>query len=354
MNRRVLLSNGSYRTRSSKKTLFVSAMAIHLFKNKWANRATVIYWFLLIYVLAALIWWFIALNLQNRQMTDLKLGQLDRDDAAYSIKVEKIYGERTRLTTAYLSEGLVFLSVILVGAIFLYSAIVRQMRIQRQQQNFMMAITHELKTPISITRLNMETLQKHHLDDVKKEKIIRSSLQEINRLNTLTGNILVAAQLEGGSYLFNQEELDFSTVVTDAVKDFAGRFPGRGWKNDIEPGLRLIGDPLLMQILVNNLIENAVKYSPPDSTIQVLLKKEKGMGTLEVRDEGSGIPKKERRRIFNKFYRVGNEDTRTAQGTGLGLYLCRKITRDHKMQLMVSDNHPKGTIFSVDFNLSTS
>ena len=328
-------------------------MAIHLFKNKWANRATVIYWFLLIYVLAALIWWFIALNLQNRQMTDLKMGQLDRNDVAYSHKADQIFSERNRLTTAYLSEGLVFLTVILVGATFLYGSIVRQMRIQRQQQNFMMAITHELKTPISITRLNMETLQKHQLDETKKEKIIKSTLQEINRLNTLTGNILVSAQLEGGSYLFNQEELDFSGVVADAAKEYASRFPNRNWKNEIEPALMVTGDPLLMQILVNNLIENAVKYSPVDSTIQVILKEEAGTGLLQVCDQGSGIPTKERKRIFQKFYRVGNEDTRTAQGTGLGLYLCRKITRDHDMQLWVSDNLPKGTIFSVRFKLST-
>jgi two-component system, OmpR family, sensor histidine kinase CiaH len=329
-------------------------MAIHLYKNKWANRATVIYWFLLVYVLAALIWWFIALNLQNHQMTIYKLELIAQNDPAYTNKVEKINSERNRHTAAYVSEGLVFLSVILIGAIFLYSAIVRQMRIQTQQQNFMMAITHELKTPISIARLNMETLQKHNLDEAKKEKIIRSSLQEINRLNTLTGNILVSAQLEGGSYLFNQEDLVFSQVVADSLKEYSGRFPNRTLKSDVEPGICIAGDPLLMQILVNNLIENAVKYSPSGTPIYVGLKKEGSQGILEVRDEGYGIPRKEHRRIFQKFYRVGNEDTRTAQGTGLGLFLCRRITQDHKMHLGVSDNIPKGSIFTVRFNVSTS
>ena len=322
-----------------------------LYKKKWANRATVIYWLLLVYVLAALIWWFIALNLQNHKMAEYKLSLLTHDDLSYIQKVDKIYNERDRMTTAYVSEGLVFLSVILVGAIFLYSSVMRQIRIQRQQQNFMMAITHELKTPISIARLNMETLQKYTLDDAKKEKIIKSSLQEINRLNTLTGNILVSAQLEGGSYLFNKEELNFSEIVSESSRDFINRFPNRPWKTDLEPGLFLSGDPLLMQILVNNLIDNAVKYSPPASTVSILLKKDGNNGILEVRDEGSGIPKKEYTRIFQKFYRVGNEDTRTTQGTGLGLYLCRKITRDHKMRLQVSDNLPKGSLFTVRFNL---
>jgi two-component system, OmpR family, sensor histidine kinase CiaH len=329
-------------------------MAIHLYKDKWVNRATAIYWLLLIYVIAALVWWFIALNLQNRQMTEYKLSELSRNDTAYTTKADKIFSERKRLTTAYISEGLVFLSVILIGAIFLYSAIVRQMRIQRQQQNFMMAITHELKTPISIARLNIETLQKHVLEESKKEKILKSALQEINRLNVLTGNILVSAQLEGGSYLFSRQEIDFSRVVADSCQDFINRFPGRPWETEAERGLFVSGDPLLMQILVNNLLENAVKYSPMNSKVQIILKRTGTSGILEVRDEGAGIPKKEQKRIFQKFYRVGNEDTRTTKGTGLGLYLCRKITQDHHMQLQVSDNQPKGTIFTVRFNLSAT
>ncbi|HEY4968117.1 MAG TPA: ATP-binding protein [Puia sp.] len=329
-------------------------MAIHLDKYAWGNRAIVICWLLLIYVLAALIWWYIALNKQNNQMSTYRIELLAKDDPSYISHLEKINGDRQRLAKAYKSEGLVFILVILAGAVFLRSAVIRQIMVQRQQQNFMMAITHELKTPISITRLNMETLQKHNLDETKKEKIIRSSLQEINRLNTLTGNILVSAQLEGGSYLFNQEDLDFSQIVADSVKEYSGRFPNRVLNGNLEPGLFITGDPLLVGILVNNLIENAIKYSPPGSPIHVVLRKEEDQGILEVRDEGHGIAKKEHKRIFQKFYRVGNENTRTTQGTGLGLYLCRRITQDHKMHLGVSDNIPKGSIFTVRFNVLTS
>jgi signal transduction histidine kinase len=326
-------------------------LSFKLNKYAWGNRAIVICWLLLIYVLAALIWWYIALNLQNNEMSAFQTKLLTHDDPQYLSKLEKINNDRHRLATAYKSEGLVFILVILAGAFFLRSAVMRQIRIQRQQQNFMMAITHELKTPISIARLNMETLLKHSLDDSKKEKILKSSLQEINRLNTLTGNILVSAQLEGGSYLFNKEDINFSQIVSDSCHDFASRFPGRPWNNQMEPDLFISGDPLLLQILVNNLIDNAVKYSPAGSPIEIQLQKVGNRGILKLRDEGAGIPKKERKRIFQKFYRVGNEDTRTAKGTGLGLYLCRKIARDHNMQLRVSDNQPKGTIFTIRFNL---
>jgi signal transduction histidine kinase len=327
-------------------------MANHLNKYAWGNRAIVICWLLLIYVLAALIWWYIALNLQNNQMSAYRIELLTHDDPAYIAKLEKINDDRRRLATAYKSEGLVFILVILAGAVFLRSAVMRQIRIQRQQQNFMMAITHELKTPISIARLNIETLQKYSLDDSKKEKILKSSLQEINRLNTLTGNILVSAQLEGGSYLFNNEEINFSRMTSDSCQDFENRFPTRPWNKALEPDLYTLGDPLLIQILVNNLIDNAVKYSPPHAPVTIYLKKDGDQGILEIKDEGVGIPKKEQKRIFQKFYRVGNEDTRTTQGTGLGLYLCRKIAQDHKMRLEVSDNQPKGVIFTVRFNLT--
>ncbi len=81
------------------------------------------------------------------------------------------------------------------------------------------------------------------------------------------------------------------------------------------------------------------------------LTREGQKGELQVKDEGAGILKKEQKRIFQKFYRVGNEDTRTTQGTGLGLYLCKKITQDHKMRLLVTDNLPRGSIFTVRFNV---
>lgn len=327
-------------------------MAINRYKNKRINRPNVVYWFLLIYIIAALGWWYIALNIQNRQMTEYKLSLLTHDDINYIQKAEKIYSERDGKTASYIGEGLFILIVILVGAVFLYSAILRQNRIHRQQQNFMMAITHELKTPISIARLNLETLLKRDLTEVQKVKLLNSSLQEINRLNNLTGNILVSAQLEGGSYRFDKETLDMSRIVSDSSHDFITRFPGKSWHTEITPEIQFTGDPLLMQILVNNLIENAVKYSAPDSLVSVSLKNKDNKGLLEVKDEGAGIPQKERKRIFQKFYRVGNEDTRTTQGTGLGLYLVSKIARDHKMIINISSNQPEGSIFTVQFNIT--
>lgn len=320
-----------------------------VFKKKRLAIATIVYWFLLLYILAALGWWFIALQTQNKQMTNYKLQELKMDDPAYITKVEHIQEEEHRKTARNIGEGSFIFLVILVGAIFVYRAVRRQFRLQQQQQNFMMAVTHELKTPIAVAKLNMETLQKYKLDEARQQKIIQSALQEINRLNTLANNILVSAQLEGGRYRLSKDELDLSALTGNAAGDFKNRFPDRKWEIQITPDLAVNGDTLLLQVLVNNLIENAVKYSPKNSTITVALEKKNGRPVLMVKDEGPGIPANEKKKIFQKFYRIGNEETRTTKGTGLGLYISKKIAADHKAALTVSDNSVPGSIFTVVF-----
>ena len=104
-----------------------------------------------------------------------------------------------------------------------------------------------------------------------------------------------------------------------------------------------------MQMLVNNLVENAMKYSPKESVITVKVTEADREVQLTVIDEGQGIPDEEKRKIFDKFYRAGNENTRTTKGTGLGLYLCRKIVESHNGYISVTDNHPQGSIFAVLF-----
>lgn len=311
--------------------------------------ATAIYWFMLLYIIAALFFWYIKLQQQNEQMADYKLLELVADDPSYLQKVEQINLEYNRKTMQFRGEGVAFLLIILVGAVFIFRAVRRQFRVAQQQQNFMMAITHELKTPIAVAKLNLETLQKHRLDEQKQNKLLQMTLEETNRLNTLTNNILISSQLEGGGYKLVREDLDLSLMTDKLMLEFRQRFPDRHFEWDIEPGIAMAGDPLLFQIMVNNLIENAIKYSPKEALIGFKLLKTPTAISMEVKDAGPGIPDEEKQKVFERFYRIGNESVRKTKGTGLGLYLCKKIATDHRGTIQITDNRPSGSIFTIQF-----
>lgn len=325
--------------------------------KKKLRRATGIYWLLLTYIVVALIWWFISLERQNESMRNFKEIQLQASISPYTqipafeAAEATILDEYNRNRLKYALEGCVFLILILIGATFVYRSVRRQFRVQQQQQNFMMAVTHELKTPIAVARLNLETLLKHALDPEKQKKLIRMTLEETARLTFLTNNILVASQLEGGGYSFNREEIDLSDLLRDSINDFRKRFPDRVFMEEIDVDADLKADPLLIQMLINNLLENAIKYSPKETQIAASLRKADKQLRLEVRDNGAGIADEEKEKIFDKFYRVGNESTRKTQGTGLGLYLCRKIADDHNADILVTNNTPHGSTFAVIFYL---
>jgi signal transduction histidine kinase len=310
---------------------------------------TVVYWVLLVYMIAALLYWYTALEKQNGTISSIKTETLKKDDPEYFNKVVAIEDARKRKTMQYIGEGSTFLALIILGAVFVFRATRRQLRISQQQQNFMMAITHELKTPIAITQLNLETLQKRKLDEEKQQKLISNTLQEANRLNTLCSNILLAAQLDSGIYTASKTEINFSDLVEGCIDDFTNRYPQRKITEQVTESIYLVGESLQLQILINNLLENALKYSPKESNITILLGSEQGKIRLSVIDEGKGIADAEKRHVFEKFYRSGNENTRNAKGTGLGLYLCKKIAENHGGNISAVDNQPRGTNFTIVF-----
>ena len=317
-------------------------------KIKRLRTIFVIYWFLLAYVIAALVWWFIALMQQNKILTEYKLMQLHNNGITDQIKINKIQEDKKRKTVSYVGEGAIFLLLIIAGAVFIFRVVRRQFRQSQQQQNFMMAITHELKTPIAVTKLNLETLQKHKLSPEQQQRLITNTLQEANRLNDLCNNMLLASQIEAGGYRVTNEEIDLTSLINDCVKDFITRHPQRYIETNLQQNIYFTGDRLLLQIAINNLLDNAIKYSSRESKVFVELKNEDNTITLLVKDEGKGIADEEKEKVFDKFYRAGNNTT-WAKGTGLGLFLTKKIVQQHDGNIIVTTNHPQGCNFVISF-----
>ncbi|MDQ6844603.1 MAG: ATP-binding protein [Bacteroidota bacterium] len=306
----------------------------------------ILYWVLLSYIVAALIFWFIALNSQNRDLTRYRLDMIDVNDENHEVKQKRIEDSSNRKATQYLGEGIAFFLLIVTGAVYVFRAINRQLHQSQQQQNFMMAITHELKTPIAVTKLNLETLQKRLLNPEQQQKLIRTTIQEADRLNALCNNMLLTSQFEAGGYSIIKEKIDLTELVKECAHDFKVRFPFRKIETKFNGKHFVSGDKMLLHLAVNNLLDNAIKYSGREDIVLLKIFKENNLLKLQIIDEGPGIVQAEKGRIFEKYFRGANRQTK---GTGLGLYLTKKIIKEHNGHIHVANNDPRGSIFEISF-----
>ena len=310
---------------------------------------SLIYWVFLTYMIAAFIWWYVSLEKQNNEIAAIKFQSIQLNDPSIAVKIQSIQDFQIRKKKQFIGEGLTFLILFLVGAIYVYRSLLKQLRYADQQQNFMMAVTHELKTPIAISHLNIETLLKRELDTPQQVKLLEATLKETKRLDNLSTNILLTSQLDMGKYEANKQLLDFSELLRQTIKSFQERYPTRICNTVIEDNLHLQGEPLLIQLLINNLIDNAHKYAPISEPIYISLNLHDNKIQLMVKDLGPGIEDSSKNKVFEKFYRIGDETTRSTKGSGLGLYLCKKITAFHNATIHLTNNLPTGSIFTVNF-----
>jgi K+-sensing histidine kinase KdpD len=317
-----------------------------------------IYLLLLLYTIAALIFWGFSLNKQSERIYHLQVfhlqSQVDSvsNPGKYHEEMKELEETRSTRKKQYLGEGSTFLLVIFIGAAIVYTSFLRSIRLSRQQNNFMLSVTHELKSPIAAMKLNLQTLEKYQLDEEKKHLLIDKCIKESNRLNDLCNNMLLASQMEGGQYKASKEKMSFTELVEASVRDYTQRYPGRFLAEIADFDTMVHGDKLMLQMAISNLIENAIKYSPPDKLITLKLFPKNKRLCFQVMDQGTGVPDNEKQKIFRKFYRIGNEDTRRTKGTGLGLYLTQRIIKEHKGKINVKDNEPAGAIFELSLPLA--
>lgn len=311
-----------------------------------------LYFFLLTYIIAALLFWGISLNKQNEVIFSNEIDALHVrvDSVAKPEAYKKAYAqikerENTR-KRQYLGEGATFLAIILIGAGVVYSSIRSSHLLSRQQTNFILSVTHELKSPIAAMKLNLQTMAKRKLNEETQQQLITRSVNEANRLDDLCNNLLLASQIESRHFKPADERFDLSEVVEECIATYAHRDKNK-FISKLEEECFTSGDRFLWRLAINNLLENAVKYGPAASDITIELVRQDEELVLSIADEGEGIPDEEKGKIFRKFYRIGNENSRKTKGTGLGLYLTSKIIQQFKGAILVRNNHPKGSVFEI-------
>jgi signal transduction histidine kinase len=230
--------------------------------------------------------------------------------------------------------GIIFFFLIIAGLVVYTVFLVREIHKNEQQDSFLNAVTHELKTPIASLRLYLETLQSRQLTEAQHQEFYRIMLEDTDRLLGTVEQILKAGEARHASSKKNWEKVDFSTIVRETVELTRLRHhlvPGDlQFAGLAEDKIYLRGNPLELRTAVFNLVENAIKYSGEKKEIEVdLLTPDIDTILLRVRDKGVGIPHPELKRIFKRFYRVASSANGRVKGTGLGLFIVRSIARRH-------------------------
>lgn len=324
-----------------------------------------IFYFLVFYVLAFFIWWTIyhfqqlgeqhRLYLEKAELAE-KYTKLDPDNTQYSkFARERADREYHRRTMMIVGEGGVFFIILLFAAYWIHAGFKKELMFNEQQRNFMLSITHELKSPLSGIKLATETLLSRVLDRDKQYRLLSNTRKDTERLQNLVENILLAAKIENQSMQLDKSETCLSDLVEDTANKLKENFGQMHKFNfEIQKDINVMGDKIALVSIVTNLVENAIKYSPPQTTVSVALSAVEQITQLIVADEGSGIPDAEKAKVFNKFYRIGSEDTRKTKGTGLGLFLVKELVEMHSGKIKISDNLPRGAAFVVELPCLTS
>lgn len=249
-----------------------------------------------------------------------------------------------------IGEGIFFLIIFLWGAWRLKRLVEREQKLLQQQQNFLLAITHELKSPLASVKLYIQTILRRDLDKEQQQTFLRNSLKDIERLDDLVENVLMTTKLDSRNYSMPKEDFNFTSLVEQIVDRLQkNSCSSQVLKPYLESDIIIHGDKFAISNVVTNLIENAIKYSPACAMVDVKLYTESSKIIFSVADHGIGISDEEKKLIFNKFYRVGSEATRKTKGTGLGLYIVKTVLQKHDATIKVKDNTPKGSIFEVTF-----
>jgi len=249
--------------------------------------------------------------------------------------------------------GIVFFGLIIAGLVLNTIFLVREVRRNEQQDSFLNAVTHELKTPITSIRLYLETLQKRQLDEGQRRNFYRVMLEDTDRLLGTVEQVLKAGEVRDNSARKNWQDVNFSALVHEGVELARLRHAlapeALRFGSDAPADVTLLGNPVELRTAVANLLENAVKYSKPQPEVVVdLTTPDIDTVLLRVKDNGVGIPRADLKRIFKRFYRVSSQATDQVKGTGLGLFIVRSIVRRHGGEISAeSDGEGLGSVFTV-------
>jgi two-component system sensor histidine kinase SenX3 len=243
------------------------------------------------------------------------------------------------------------LSLLLIGGLVLIVVLlVREVRLNERQSNFISAVTHELKTPVASLKLYLDTLQLRDLPESRREDFYRTMRQDLDRLHSTINNVLNAAMYTDRPVV-DPQPLDLAKLVRRSIDLTRTRhqLPRECFEYEGPEALVVAGDAAALETAVLNLLDNAVKYSRERVEVRAALSAEpEGQVRLRLSDQGVGMSRAHLRFIFKRFYRIGAEVRRSHAGTGLGLFIARSIVKGHRGTVSAESPGPdRGSTFTI-------
>ncbi len=264
-------------------------------------------------------------------------------------ELEKVQEHYLRRKRTYYSEVIFLGAAFLLGLIWVFGRLEYLLNLNKIQNNFLLSVTHELKTPLSAIKLSTETLNRKDINEDQKNILIKQILNNSNRLNELLDNVLLSTRIEGNihTYQFEKQNLiEFTEQIINEFKTmnlFKGSINLKSDNENIENKF----DKIAIKLVLNNLFSNSIKYAGENCKIDIFIEQIDKKILIHFKDNGPGIDSKHLSNIFKKFYRIGDENTRKTQGTGLGLYLSSQIINSHKGKLTALKNE-NGAYFLIN------
>lgn len=280
------------------------------------------------------IYWFIGKNREFRELAEKYRPELLGQGANWPVMV----------------EGLAMLVVILIGVYVIFVYWNRQSHLYLQQRNIISQVTHELKSPLASIQLHLETIRLRKPTEERLNSFVNTMLADTDRLHYLINNLLMAARLEQRRKQTERRMTDLTQLVNEHVERERSTLPqGGNISFEAPPSLKALVDPEEMSMVVRNLFENAVLYSPQSPDISVRLAKTGAWLQLSVQDHGRGLNRKELKKVFDRFYRAQPPGD-NVRGTGLGLYIVESVIKGYGGTVGVTSDGPgKGCTFTVKF-----
>ncbi|MCX7408645.1 MAG: HAMP domain-containing sensor histidine kinase [Planctomycetales bacterium] len=248
--------------------------------------------------------------------------------------------------------GVVVFALILVGLSFYLFLMIKEVRLNQRQANFVDSVTHELKSPIASLKLYLETLEMRAVSEEQRAKFYRVMDQELERLDHLITQLLEVGRIDAIG-----EQSDPEDILVESMLRRCGaaacahhkRDEAETISYDMQPAV-LYARPLLTETIFRNLMDNAIKYAGDPAKVEVNVRvSDRGRVITRIADNGDGVPPELRKRIFGMFFRAGSELTRRQKGTGLGLYIVSNLVRQMKGRVSVHDRPGlSGSVFEVD------